>query len=304
MCHESVVTVLHEMRMAMYSGSSQFLEQREEVIRFVTAMGVVCRTIALYLPWPEEEEVLLTPIRNWDQWIPMTWDGWTIKFIRLICGCLNDTIAPNNLIREIRGLRESAPERPLVAVGGENYLFDSLAHMTRTFERFVTSQKSDAEKNFWGLQVLRALILQLGDGLNFAYIEGAFRPTEEMEVEEDEEEHEPETLLDAFEAAQPPNLESEHESEDDEDDEDDEEDDDELILRYGGGDDEEEESVPFFFFPSRRGMNNPERNAAKDVPVVSHRKEYSGHCNVQTVSKDENCANSTDQRCQLLRFGR
>jgi hypothetical protein len=278
MCHESVVNVLREMRMALYSSAPQFAVQREEAIRFITAIGVVCRTIVLYLPWPEEEEVLLSPIRNWEQWIPRTWEGWIIQFIRLICGCLNDTIAPNNLIRDSQRMQRTAPETQLVAVGGENYVFESLEDMARNFEEFISSSKSDTDKKFWGLQVLRALVLQLGDGLNFAFIEGAFHPVEENDVEEEQE---PQTLLDAFEATHP-NLESESDDEDEEDDEEDE-----FVLRYGGGDDEDDESVPFFFFPSRRrGLNNPERNAAKDIPIVSHRRAYSGHCNVQTVSPD------------------
>ena len=287
----------------MYSSSSQFASQREEAIRFVTTIGVVCKIIALNLSWTDDEdqEALLSPIRNWEQWISRSWEGWIIQFIRLVCGCLNDTIAPNNLIRETTRLRETAAETPLVAVGGDSYLFDSLADMTTEFERFViTSPKTDDQKRFWALQVLRALILVLGDGINFAYIEGAFRLSEERE----EETEEPQTLLDAFEAAQPPgiNSEDEHESEDDESEDDD--DDDEFILRYAGGDEEEEESVPFFFFPSRRGgMNNPERNAAKDVPIVPHRREFTGHCNVQTVHLFTTKL-IVDQRRQLLRSGR
>jgi len=181
-------------------------------------------------------------------------------------------------------------DEPLVALGGESYLFNSLDDMTRSFERFVNSPKSDEDKRFWGLQVLRALVLLDGRGLDFAFFESVFQQAEEMDdVEEDEV---AQTLLDAFEAAQPPGLDSEdeHGSDDEEgEDDDDDDDDDEFILRYGNGEDEEDESVPFFFFPSRRGgRNNPERNAAKDVPIVSHRRAYSGHCNVQTVSPERN----------------
>lgn len=300
MVHESVVSLLTDMRMSMYSGSPEFAPQREESIRFVTAIGVVCRVLALHLEWQSPaDSILLLPIRNWDHYIRRNWDGWTIQFIRLICGWFDDVISPNHILRELSTTRTFAPSQPLVAVGGEEILFEGLGEMSAAFERFfLSSEKSMEDKRFWGLEVLRALILLLGDGINYAFIEGAFSPVEEeMEEEEEEEdqeeeeeghrrEHEVETLLDLFEAAQPPGIHGdEHEeSDDDEADDDDTENEDTYML---GGGDEDEDEVPLFFFPSRRGRRHREMDVAKDVPVVSHRKEYSGHCNVQTVSPSQ-----------------
>jgi len=287
MAHESVVNLLGEMRLAMYSGAPSLAPQREESIRFVTAIGVATRVIALRLDWPTPvEEALLAPIRrNWDHWIRRTWDGWVIQFIRLVTGWFDDIIAPNNIIRELTLSRADAPDVPLVAVGGESVLFDTLADMSSQFEAFVLSpEKSMEDKRFWGLVVLRALILLLGDGLNFAFIEGAFCA--------DIDEEDPEALLEALEAAELAEVED-----DDNDEEDDEEEDEEgenTLFSYDGIDfedqeeddqeEEEEENIPLFYFPSRRsGLSYPERNASKDVPIVSHRRAYSGHCNVQTV---------------------
>ena len=293
MAHESVVSLLEDMRMSMHSGSPEFAPQREESIRFVTAIGVVCRVVALHLEWQSPaDSMLLVPIRNWEHYIRRSWDGWTIQFIRLICGWFDDVISPNHILRELSTTRAFAPSQPLVAVGGDEILFEGLSEMSTAFERFFLSpEKSMEEKRFWGLEVLRALILLLGDGINYSFIEGASSPVEEeMEDEEEEEEeegqghgreYEAETLLDVFEAAQPPGIHGDQHEESDEDEEDDTEDEETYML---GGGDEEEDEVPLFFFPSRRGRRHREMDAAKDVPVVSHRKEYSGHCNVQTVS--------------------
>lgn len=283
MAHESVVSLLADMRLAMYGGSTEFTSQREESIRFVTAIGAVSRVLALYLDWPSPaDSTLLVPIRNWDHYIRRSWEGWTLQFIRLVCGWFNNVISPNHILRELGMTRDNAPNQPLVAVGGDEILFEGLSEMSVGFERFYLSpEKSMEDKRFWGLEILRALILLLGDGINFAFIEGAFNPVEqEMENEDqeddEEEEHEPETLLDLFEAAQPPGIHGdEHEGDSDED-----EDEDTHMM---SGVDEEEDEVPFFFFPSRRRGRHPEVEAGKDVPIVSHRKSYSGHCNVQTV---------------------
>jgi hypothetical protein len=172
--------------------------------------------------------------------------------------------------------RNNAPNQPLVAVGGDEILFEGLSEISVAFERFYLSpEKSMEDKRFWGLEVLRALILLLGDGIN---IEGAFNVVEEEMEDEDleEEDNHSETLLDLFEAAQPPGIHG------DEPEEDSEEDEDEDTYMMSGGDEDEDE-VPFFFFPSRRRGRRPEMDAGKDVPIVSHRKTYSGHCNVQTV---------------------
>lgn len=304
MAHESVVSLLADMRLAMYASSSSFLNQREESIRFVTAIGVVCRTLALKLPWPSPaDDILLSPIQNWAPRILRSWEGWIIQFIRIVTCWFDETISPNNVLRELSLARLTAPGVPLVALGGESILFEGLTDMLDSFVRFVRgSEKSVEDKRFWGIEVLRACILLLGDGINFAFIEGAFRPNVE---EEEEEEEMAQTQLGAFEVAQSPGIfhgdvderSSENDDDDEDDDDDDdvdveEEDDDTFMLRYGeeeDDDDDDDESVPFILFPTRRsGLNHPERHAAENVPTVSHRKAYTGHCNVQTVdsSKD------------------
>ena len=299
MAHESVVSLLSEMRLAMYSSPQSFAAQREESIRFVTAIGVVCRILALKLDWPSPvtDETLLSPIRDWDSRILRSWNGWIIQFIRLVTCFFDETMSPNNVLRELSLARLTAPDVPLVALGGESILFDGLTGMLDQFVRFVRSSEKTAEDNrYWGIDVLRACILLLGDGINFAFIEGAFSSAI---IDEDAEE-EVQTLLDAFESVQPPGIyndDDEGSSDDNDDDgedgdvevEEEDEDDDGIVLRIGRGqddddDDDDDDSVPFVFFPPRRsGLNNPERHAAEDVPIVSHRKAYSGHCNVQTV---------------------
>jgi hypothetical protein len=282
--HESVVSLLSDMRLAMYSGSPDFAAQREEAMRFVTAIGAVCRVIALRLEWPTDvADTLLEPIRSWDGQIRRSWDGWVFQFIRLASGWFEDVIAPNNIHRELGLSRRDAPDMPLVAVGREIILFETLSEMSEAFERFLrASEKTAYDKRFWALEVLRSLVLVLGDGINFGFIEGAFSPA----IDEDIDEEEAQTLLDAFEASRPPGI---HSDEEEDSEEDGEGEDDDSFMLYGHEDGDEdyeddEDEVPFYFFPSRRGgMSHPERNAAKDVPVVSHRKAYSGHCNVQTV---------------------
>lgn len=294
--HESVVKLLADMRLAMYSASSTFLNQREESIRFVTAIGVVCRILALKLSWPTtvENEVLLSPIQNWAPKILKSWGGWLIQFIRNVTCWFDNTVSPNNVLRELSLARLSAPDVPLVALGGESILFESSTEMLDKFAQFVRSADPSLEEiQYWGIDVLRACILLLGDGINFAFIEGAFGPSieedEEEEEEEDDDEETAQTLLDAFEAAQPSGVYHDNGSSNDDDDDNDvdveEEDDDETFMLRYGAEDEDDESVPFLFFPTRRsGLNYPERRAAENVPIVSHRKAYSGHCNIQTVS--------------------
>jgi len=293
MAHESVVSLLADMRLAMYCGSTEFASQREESIRFVTAIGVVCRVLALYLEWPSPaDSTLLVPIRNWDHYIRRSWEGWTLQFIRLVCGWFDNVISPNHILRELSMTRDNAPNQPLVAVGGDEILFEGLSEMSVAFERFYLSpEKSMDDKRFWGLEVLRALILLLGDGINYAFIEGAFSPVEEEMENEDEEgeEHEPDTLLDLFEAAQPPGIHGDESEEED---------------TYMTSGEEGEDEVPFFFFPSRRRGRHGEMDAGKDVPIVSHRKSYSGHCNVQTVRPWTEKALILDQRRELLWLGR
>lgn len=294
MAHESVVKLLADMRLAMYSSSTSFLDQREESIRFVTAIGVVCRVLALKLPWssPPPDDCLLSPIRDWAPRILRSWEGWIIQFIRIVTCWFDETISPNNILRELSLARLTAPDIPLVKLGGEFMLFEGLTEMLDAFVHFVRSEEKPVEdKQYWGIDVLRACVLLLGDGINFAFIEGAFGP--DVEEEEDEEDDAAQTLLDAFGAAQPSGIfhdDDEGSSDDDDDDDDVEEDDDDtFMLRDGDEDgdedsDEDDESVPFLFFPTRRsGSNHPERRASENVPIVSHRKAYSGHCNVQTV---------------------
>jgi hypothetical protein len=219
-----------------------------------------------------------------------------MQFIRLVTGWFEDVIAPNNILRELPLKRADAPTVPLVKLGGEEILYERLTDMSIAFERLVqSSEKSVEDKRYWGVEVLRALVLLLGDGLNFAFIEGAFSPSIDMEDEEEEEEAQ--TLLDAFEAAHPAALYQEDSDEEEEESDSDivEEEDDTLMLRYGPNvedgeeddddeDDDDDDLSPLFFFQNRRGgLHHPERDVAKDVPIVSHRKAYSGHCNVQTV---------------------
>jgi hypothetical protein len=289
--HESVVSLLSDMRLVMNSAAPSFSAQREEAIRFVTVIGIVCRLLALKLEWPFlAEEDLSAPIHHWDHWIRRSWSGWVIQFIRLVTLWFHDVIAPNNIIRELLSKRGEAPDIPLVALGGDNVLFEELSEMSLVFQLFVEApEKSEEDKRFWGMEVLRALVLLLGDGINFAFIEGAFSPAVDLEGEEEEAQ----TLLDAFEATRPPGLnddgDEEEEGQGGSEEDEDEEGEDTFILRYGpqtDDADDDEETVPFFFFPTRRsGLNHPEQEAAKDVPVVSHRKAYSGHCNVQTVNR-------------------
>ena len=304
MAHESVVTLLSDMRLAVYSGSPIFAPQREEAIRFVTVIGVVSRVLALRLDWPtpHPDDVLMVPIRSWDNWIRRSWEGWTMQFIRLVTGWFDDVIAPNNILRELSLKRAEAPNVPLVKLGGEDILYERLADMSIAFEHLVqSSEKSVEDKRYWGIEVLRALVLLLGDGLNFAFIEGAFSPSLDMEEEEEEESQ---TLLDAFEAAHPAALyeeDSEEEEEHASDSDMVEEENDTLVLEYGPNeededdddDDDDDDVSPLFFFQNRRGgLHHPDRDAAKDVPIVSHRKAYSGHCNVQTVLSPPFAANS------------
>jgi hypothetical protein len=285
MAHESVVSLLSDMRLAMYAGSPDFAAQREEAMRFVTAIGVVCRVLALRLDWPSPaDDILLEPIRIWDHQIRRSWEGWVIQFIRLVSGWFDDVIAPNNIHRELAMSRHDAPDIPLVAVGRDIIFFETMSEMSFAFERFLrASEKTAFDKQFWAIEVLRALVLSLGDGINFGFIEGAFSPA----IDEDVDEVEVQTLLDAFEASRPPGL---HSDEEESDGDEDGEDIDNYYMSHGddGEEDDEEDDdddeVPFYFFPSRRGgLSQPERDAAKDVPIVSHRKAYSGHCNVQTV---------------------
>jgi hypothetical protein len=157
---------------------------------------------------------------------------------------------------------------------------------------------------------LRACILLLGEGIDYAFVEGAFATVLGDEFDEEEE-----TLLEAFAA---PAI-TIHDDEDEEDDEDEsdseregrdddveieEEDGDELVLRYGDGEDSDDdmERPPFLIF--RRGRSTHPEQVAKDIPIVSHRRSYSGHCNVRTVCLS--CPPPSylpDQRCQLLWLG-
>jgi hypothetical protein len=262
----------------MYSASPTFLPQREESIRFVTVIGVACRILALKLEWSTPaDDTLQIPIRGWEQYISRTWDGWVMQFIRLIAGYFDDIIAPNSILRELTLTRPDAPDISLVALGGEHLLYENLTDLSDAFVNFITaSEKSADDRRYWTMDVLRALILLLGDGVNFAFIEGAFSPALDMDVEE-----EAQTLLDAFEAGQPP-LHDSAESDDDEDD---------TFMFHADGDDEDndeddDDDAPYFYFPATRragGLSHPEREVAKNIPIVSHRKAYSGHCNVQTV---------------------
>jgi hypothetical protein len=298
--HESVVTLLADMRLTMYTASGSFHAQREESIRFVTAIGVVCRVLALKLPWPSQaDDILLVPIRNWENKILRSWEGWLIQFIRIVTYWFDETVSPNNVLRELSLARLTAPEVPLVAVGGDSILFERFVNMLDSFVEFVRAPVHTIEiKRYWGIEVLRACILLLGDGINFAFVEGAFSPAVDEEQEEEEEEEAGQALLDAFEAAQPLEVyhdddqgsedEDEYEDEEDDDDmdddDDDDDDDDTYMLSIGGEEDEDDGSIPFLFFPARRsGLNYPEKHAAENVPIVSHRKAYSGHCNVKTV---------------------
>lgn len=307
--HESVVNILGEMRQTMHSATPGLSAQREEAIRFVTAIGVVCRILVLMLDWPSPaDDVLLVPIRQWDIWIGRSWEGWVMQFIRLVTGWFGDVISSNNVLRELSASREEAPRIPLVAVGGDNILFESLGEMPDAFEQFILSTNGSMDdKRYWAIAVLRALVLLLGDGIDFSFIEGAFSPAIDLQAEEEQAR----TLLDKFEATQGQDLHDEGSSDDEEEDQNDsdivEEDGDSFVLRFGGNEDgnEDEDEIPFFFFPSRRGgLNHPEQHAASDVPVVSHRKSYSGHCNVQTVVAFLGKSNSEGQRCQLLRLER
>jgi hypothetical protein len=259
-------------------------------MRFVTAIGVVCRILALKLNWSSvADEILLSPIRNWEPRIRRSWEGWVLQFIRIVTCWFDDAISPNNILRELSLARLTAPDTPLVALGGESVLFEGLTEMLDSFARFVQSTvKSMENRRYWGIDVLRACILLLGDGINFEFIEGAFSPALDEEIDEEEAQ----MLLDALEAAQP-QLETDEESSDGEGVEEEEED--TFRLRYGGDqdDDDDDDDIPYLIFPTRRGRVS-ERNVAKDVPIVSHRKAYSGHSNVETVPPSSNNSN-----CQI-----
>ena len=304
MAHESIVCLLADMRLAMYSSPPEFVEQREETIRFVTCIGVVCRVIALRLQWPDPvPDTRLQAIVGWERTIPRSWDHWTIQFIRVVTCWFDATISPNNALRELTNAKDTAPHSQLVAVGGESLLFDTAAEMLDAFVHFIESAaRTEDQKRFWIMDVLRARILLLGEGIDFAFVEGAFATALDDELDDAAE-----TLLEVFEAPtiSIDNDEEEDEEEEDEEDVDDEEpesqsehvgndddveieeEDDEhntFILRYGDGEDgdDDTERAPYLIF-RRSGLNHPERHAAKDIPIVSHRKSYSGHCNVQTV---------------------
>jgi hypothetical protein len=197
-----------------------------------------------------------------------------MQFIRLVAGWSDNVIAPNNILRELALTRSEAPDVPLVALGGESYLFDSLAEMSDAFDGVVRSSERTTEvQRYWGIEILRALVLLLGNGVNFAFIEGAFSPPLETEVEGEEVQ----TLLDAFEAAAPPGI---HNDTDDEG-----EDEDDTFNLGHDDDDDDDDDIPYFYFPASRRSSHlhPERDAGKNVPIVPHRKIYSGHCNIQTV---------------------
>lgn len=295
MAHESVVSLLSDMRLAMYSGSPEFVGQREETIRFVTCIGVVCRVIALRLRWEDiAPEVLLQTVVEWDRTIPHSWDHWIIRFIRLVTCWFDATISPNNAFRELRSFLGTNSH--LVAVGGESLLFDDVSEMVDSFVQFIEStEKTEEQKRFWILDVLRACILLLGEGIDFAFVEVAFATVLDDGLE---------AILEAFET---PTITVDDEDEEDEDEEGEDEDNDEneiesenggheddveieeedeegssFIFRYGGDDDDDMDRAPFLIF-RRGGFNQFVRQVANDVPIVSHRKTYTGHCNVQTV---------------------
>jgi hypothetical protein len=315
MAHESVVSLLADMRLAMYSGSADFIEQRQETMRFITCIGVVCRAIALRLEWSDPApDILLQTIVDWERTIPRTWDQWTIQFIRIVTCWFDSTISPNNVLRELAQAKNSAPNSHLVALGGEEPLFDTIVEMYDSFISFVESaeERTEQQKRFWMLDVLRACTLLLGEGIDFAFVEGAFATDLGDEFDEEEE-----TLLEAFAAPaitihddedegddEDGESDSEHEGHEDDDVEIEEEDGDELVLRYGDGEDsdDEMERPPFLIF--RRGRSNHPEHVAKDIPIVSHRKAYSGHCNVRTVCPAcPSPFNFSDQRCELLWLG-
>ena len=303
MAHESVVYLLSEMRLAMYSGSPEFVEQREETIRFVTCIGVVCRVVALRLQWPDQApDTRLQAIVGWERTIPRSWDEWIIQFIRVVTCWFDATISPNNALRDLAHAKDTAPHSRLIAVGGESLLFDNTSEMLDAFVHFIEStERTEEQKRFWIMDVLRACILLLGEGIDFAFVEGAFATALDDELEEAAE------TLGVFEA---PTISVDGDEEEDDEEEDEEDDEDEepesqsehvgndndveieeeededntFILRYGDGEDgdDDTERAPYLIF-RRGGLSHPERHAAKDIPIVSHRKSYSGHCNVQTV---------------------
>lgn len=178
----------------------------------------------------------------------------------------------------------------------------------------------NAAIRFWGMKVGRGILMDVGDGVNFEFVNRAFGGLRTVVEEDDDEDDGRERLqedIDPNEEEQPirevrlirrhssprPSRHAESvplgstrhsdASSDtgtsDDDDDGDEDDDEEQDEDDGDGDDDEEDSdedededSPFMRHSSRRRLG-----VESHVPCSSHVNVYRGHCNIKTV-KDVN----------------
>ncbi|TGZ79964.1 WD40 repeat-like protein [Ascodesmis nigricans] len=174
----------------------------------------------------------------------------------------------------------------------------------------------EAERRFWGERVGRALLMEYGEGLDFATVEQAFFGAPEdsdaegtteaterlhwdaglvadsvMPPEEDEQGHN-------LRRDSPPlhDRRRRYESDNEDDSDDDEDDDNDDSGEEDSDDDEDENSSSDdddagFWFRQRRFRRKP---IEPQAPIWEHTKVFRGHCNVRTV-KDVNFYGLNDE---------
>ena len=187
-----------------------------------------------------------------------------------------------------------------------------------SLERIRAQDKRTALK-YWGFKVGRGLLLNAGEGVNFALVDRAFgglgvpRNVDEGRVQENIDPNTEEQVVATARVlgADSPrddnstdaedggiegngvegnssieaNEESENEMEDEdsderEDDESDDEDDEEA-------EEDDEGLASHFIFKSTSERNRLHSQVQREIPIIPHTRKYTGHCNVKTV-KDVN----------------
>lgn len=190
----------------------------------------------------------------------------------------------------------------------------------------VRSLDRASATRFWVLRVGRGVLMEAGNGVNYAFVNRAFgglrtaleEPDSDMEIErsqDDAEANEEEELIGALHLVRTGNGEGDSASDSsvtaenieptmverlahalvdgDTSDDDEHEDGDDLLRMDSSSDEgEEEEEGPISM---RRGVRRPSRyDAEVDTPISSHTRVYRGHCNVKTV-KDVNFFGLNDE---------
>ena len=185
----------------------------------------------------------------------------------------------------------------------------------------IKGQDKRTALKYWGSKVGRGLLLNAGEGVNFALVDRAFgglglaRNMDEGRVQDDIDTSAEEQVVTATEILMPDSLQEgdhgiealgatassvvedadqvgvvdndsedegvEKDSDEDEDADSGDEDDDDEALEDDGG------LSNYFFLRHTSERNRLRSQVQKDVSVMPHTRKYNGHCNVKTV-KDVN----------------